>query len=298
VALGFIPSDAALLALQAGVVAAPRTPPKWGWIRRLRGWGWALVPLISIVGVIFTIRFVSDTARGLTYLAVVAVPPLAAAALAWACRPERRPSPLRVTGAVIWTVALFAMATGQGLVSHGAATLLSALSCVTLGVLLAAVAPAKWLKFGIVAMAAADVWLVASDLLQNPNTVLVTVQPAPVLGIHLPRLQSELFGSVSMGYGDLFIAAVFGAVLAAEGRRQWPAALLTLALAGIFDLLFLVVDELPATVPVALALIVMELSQRVWARRQRRPRRAPPAAVLDGQPASPGVVLRAERDRL
>jgi hypothetical protein len=240
----------------------------WHWIKRLRGWGWALVPVVSIVGVIFTIRFVSDTAKGLTYLAVVAVPPLAAAALAWACRPERRAGSLRVAGAVIWTLALFAVATGQGLISHGAATLLSALSCVTLGVLLAAVAPARWLKLGIVLMAAADVWLVASDLLQNPNSVLVTVHPAPVLGIHLPRLQSELFGSVSMGYGDLFIAAVFGAVLAAEGRRQWPAALLTFALAAIFDLLFLVINELPATVPVALALIVMELSERAWAHRR------------------------------
>jgi prepilin signal peptidase PulO-like enzyme (type II secretory pathway) len=230
------------------------------------------VPLVSIVGVIFTIRFVSDTAKGLTYLAVVAVPPLAAVALAWACRPEGRAAPLRVTAAVIWTGALFAMATGHGLVSHGAATLLSALSCVTLGVLLAAVAPAKWLKFGIVAMAAADVWLVASDLLQHPNSVLVNVQPAPVLGIHLPRLQSELFGSVSMGYGDLFIAAVFGAVLAAEGRRQWPAALLTFALAAIFDLLFLVVNELPATVPVALALLAMELSDRALVPRWRRRR--------------------------
>ena len=35
-------------------------------------------------------------------------------------------------------------------------------------------------------------------------------------------------------------------------------ALLTFAIAGVFDLLFLVIDELPATVPVALALIVME----------------------------------------
>ena len=59
-----------------------------------------------------------------------------------------------------------------------------------------------------------------------------------------------------MGYGDLFVAALLGAVLASEWRRQWQAALLTLVLAGAFDLLFFVVNELPATVPVALALIV------------------------------------------
>lgn len=266
-ALGFIPSDAGLLLLQAGVVAAPRTPPRWGWIRRLRGRAWAIVPLASIVGVIFTIRYVSDTAQGLTYLAVVAVPPLAAGALAWAAGPAGRISARRAAGAVVWAAALFAISSGHGPVSQSAGALLSALSCVTLGVLLAAVAPAGWLKWGIVAMAAADVWLVASDLLQQPNSVLVRAHPAPLLGVSLPRLQSEAFGTVSMGYGDLFIAALLGAVLASTGRPQWPGALLTLAFAAVFDLLFLVVNELPATVPVALALIALELADRMPALR-------------------------------
>lgn len=266
-ALGFIPSDAGLLLLQASVVAAPRTPPRWGWIRRVRGPMWAIVPLVSIVGVIFTIRYVSDTATGLTYLAVAAVPPLAAIALAWAARPEGRLTASRVTGAVVWAVALFAIASGRGLMSQTGGALLSALSCVTLGVLLAAVAPPGWLKLGIVAMAAADVWLVASDLLQHPNSVLVNAHPAPLLGASLPRLQSEAFGTVSMGYGDLFIAALLGAVMAAEGRSQWPAALLTLAFAAVFDLLFFFVNELPATVPVALALVVLEGWERVPALR-------------------------------
>ena len=268
-ALGFIPSDAGLLLLQAGVVAAPRRPPQAAWIRRLRGPVWAIIPLASIVGVIFTIRFVSDTAQGLTYVAVVAIPPLAAVALAWASRPEARVTPSRVVGAVVWTAALFAAGSGHGLVSQTSRSLLSALSCVTLGVLLAAVAPPGWLKLGIVAMAVADVWLVASDLLQQPNTVLVNAQPAPLLGAPLPRLQSEAFGTVSMGYGDLFIASLLGAVVASEDRSQWPAALLTLGFASVFDLLFFFVNELPATVPVALALVVLEVSDRVPALRPR-----------------------------
>ena len=45
-------------------------------------------------------------------------------------------------------------------------------------------------------------------------------------------------------------------------------ALLTLVLAGAFDLLFFVVSELPATVPVALALIVLELYARVSVARR------------------------------
>jgi hypothetical protein len=270
VALGFVASDASLLVLQAAVVAAPRTPPRAGWISRLKGPLWAAIPIASIVGVVFAIRFVSNTADVLTYLALGAVPLLAAAALAWAARPEGPVRAFRVTGAVIWTAALFATATGHGLLSQGAAALLSALSCVTLGVLLAAVAPLRWLKLGIVAMAAADVWLVASVILQHPNSLLVQAHPGVFLGAHLPRLQTEIFGGVSMGYGDLFIAALLGAVLAARGRPQWPAAVLTLAFAALFDLLFFVVSELPATVPVAATLIVLELSERAASADRRR----------------------------
>ncbi len=275
-ALGFISSDAGLLLLQASVVAAPRTPPRWRWTARLRSPAWGLVPVASIVGVIFAIRFLSDTATGLTYLALVAVPPLAAVALAWAARPEGRLSVLRVLSALGLTAVLFAIATGSGhsLGPEASASILSALACVTLGVLLAAVAPPRWLKLGILAMAVADVWLVASDLLQSPNTLLVTAHPAPFLGTHLPRLQSEVFGSVNMGFGDLFIAGLLGAVLAANRRPQWPAALLTLVLAGVFDLLFLVVNELPATVPVALALLVLEGWER-WSVSRARDRRPP-----------------------
>ena len=40
-----------------------------------------------------------------------------------------------------------------------------------------------------------------------------------------------------------------GAVLAAQWRRQWQAALLTFVLAAAFDLLFLVISKLPATGP-------------------------------------------------
>jgi hypothetical protein len=256
-ALGFIPSDAAMLALQAGVVAAPRRPPELALFKHVSGPAWAIIPIGSIIAVVFAIRYVSATATGLTYLALVAVPILAAAALGWACRGSR-------PWAAVLAVALFAAAWAdrKGLAGQGAAALLSALSCVTLGVLLAAVTPPRWLKVGIVAMAAADAWLVISDLLQAPNASLVAAAP----GGGLPQLQSELFGSVSMGYGDLFVAALFGAVLARERHRQGPAALLTLALAGLFDLLFLVLHELPATVPVALALVITE----GWAWRRRR----------------------------
>ena len=138
------------------------------------GPAWAIVPIASIVGCIFAIQYVSNTANGLTWLALIAVPILAAIALGGAARGGR------------WWLAplmlpMFALAwfDRHTLLGQGCATLLCALSCVTLGWLLAAVTPPGWLKLGILAMAVADSWLVLSDLLQAPNNTLVFAQPAP-----------------------------------------------------------------------------------------------------------------------
>jgi len=261
-ALPFIPSDGVAIALQAAIVAAPRPVRRLAIADRLRGPAWALVPIGSIVVVIFAIRYVNSTATGLTYLALVAVPPLAAVALGWGIRGARPWLALAV-------LPLFALAWAipTTLVGEGSAALLSALSCVMLGLLLAMVTPGSWLKAGIVLMACADTWLVVSDLLQRPNSELVAAAPAA----GLPQLQSVLFGTVSFGYGDLFVAALLGAVFVSSVRRQRSAALLTFALAAVFDLLFLVVNELPATVPVAAAVIVIEL----WDRRDVVARAAP-----------------------
>lgn len=273
-ALPFIPSDAAMLCVQAGVVAAPRRPPTFAWLAKVSGPVWAIVPIASIVGVVFAIRYVSSTATGITYLALVAVPLLAAVALGWAVRGSR---PWMALLAIPLFVAAWVLRTS--LIGEGAAALLSALSCVTLGVLLATVTPPGWLKLGIIAMAVADSWLVLSDLLQAPNATLVAAAP----GSGLPQLQSELFGSISLGYGDLFVAGLLGAVLAREGRRQWPMALLTLLVAGAFDLLFFWLNELPATVPIALALIIGE----AWTWQARRRDRA--AGARAGPAAAGGA---------
>jgi hypothetical protein len=74
-----------------------------------------------------------------------------------------------------------------------------------------------------------------------------------------------------MGFGDLFVAALVGCLLAApadgtkssvglgfSSRRQWVAAGLVAGLALGLDLLFFAVDELPATVPVAVALFLVQ----------------------------------------
>jgi hypothetical protein len=259
-------------ALVALAGALPIALPK-----RMHSKRWALVPPASVIAFVFVAGAAEEvSAQALTYLALLAVPLLAAAALAWLLRGRARPL------LALLAPALFALAWADrgGLAGETAALILSGLSCVALGVLLAAVTPPRWLAAGIVAMAVADTALVVSDLLQRPNNALNAAHPAA----GLPQLQSAVFGSAVMGYGDLFVAGVLGGLLAATlGRAgQLRGAGLTALLGLFFDLLFFLVDELPATVPVAAALIVVTLTRR------RRP-------SARGLPALPPEAVRAPR---
>ena len=148
-----------------------------------------MLPL-SIAVVVGAIALDSATADFLTYLALVAVPPLAALALAAIVRGARPPLALLVVPlfAVAWAVR-------GALGGQTAALALSALACVSLGWLLVCVVPARWLKLGIYAMAAIDAYLVGGDLLQEPNAVLNAAAPAA----GLPKLQLVYFGSAADG---------------------------------------------------------------------------------------------------
>jgi hypothetical protein len=274
----------ALLSLAQGVlVALPRSLGA-PWLTSLRGRRWAAIPPLSVIGFVFVARAAEHaSAQGLTYLALGAVPVLAALALGWLTRSAR---PLRA----LLVLPLFALAWVDrgGLAGEGAALILSALSCAALGVLLAAVTPPRWLAAGIVTMAVADTALVVSDLLQRPNDALNAARP--VAG--LPQLQSAVFGSAVMGYGDLFVAGVLGGLLAATVGRssQLRGAVLSAILALGFDLLFFLVDELPATVPVALALILMVLRRRLKSAGGPRARAAQaPVAAGTPRPRAPAA---------
>jgi hypothetical protein len=249
--LPFALSISVLSLVQALLVAAPRRAVS-PLLASLRSRSWALVLPLSIAVVVAAIALESAVASFLTYLALIAVPPLAALALAAIVRGGRPPLALLV-------IPLFALAwAAKGSLSGQTAALaLSALACVSLGWLLACVVPARWLKLGIYAMAAIDAWLVGSNLLQEPNAVLNAASPGG-----LPRLQFVAFGSAVMGFGDIFLAAVLGALLAADRRLQLTGAALAAVLCLGFDLLFFAVDQLPATVPIALALAVLEIVAR------------------------------------
>jgi hypothetical protein len=255
VTLSFWPSILLLSLAQGAVVAAPRA----GVIRSLRlpsGPRWSLVPAASVVGFVLIGRAAEHaSAEALTYLALCGVPLLAALALGWLAVPARPPWALAVLPAFA-----LAWAARGSLAGQAAALALTMLSCAALGAMIAAVTPPRWLAVGIVAMSVADAALVVAQLLQRPNNALNAAHPAA----GLPRLQSAVLGSATMGYGDLFIAGALGALLAGElGRSvQLRAAALTALFAIAFDVLFLVVDELPATVPVALTLIALIIVRR------------------------------------
>jgi hypothetical protein len=250
--LPFWLSIGVLSLVQALLVAAPK-PPIATLLKRLQSRWWALVLPLSIVVVISAIALDSASARFLTYLALVAVPPLAAAALAWLLRRARWELAL-----LVFPLFALAWAAKGSLSGQSAALALSALACVSLGWLTACVVPPRWLKLGIYVMAAVDAYLVGSDLLQGPNAVLNTASP----GADLPRLQLASFGSALMGFGDLFVAATLGALLAQNRRLQLRGAALAAVIGLSFDLLFFAVNELPATVPIALTLLCLQALQR------------------------------------
>jgi hypothetical protein len=285
----------ALLSLAQGALVAVPGSLRAPWLERRSGPLWAAIPPASVILFVLVAGAAERaSAQGLTYLALCAVPLLAALALGWLAWNAR---PLRAL--LVLPLFVLAWADRGGLAGEAAALVLSALSCVTLGVLLAAVTPPLWLAGGIVAMALADTALVVSEQLQRPNNALNAAHPAA----GLPRLQSAILGSAAMGYGDLFVAALLGALLAATAGRslQLGAAKLTALLALAFDLLFVLVNELPATVPVALTLTLLLAAHR-WrpSRRSspsqvREPVRARPSA---GQPAQARTQSPAAREAL
>src|SRR5690242_9627285 len=254
----FIAADAVLISAQASLVALPGAgvPP---WMRRFAGGWWALILPLSIAVVVGAIELIPETADALTWVALILIPPGAALALGWAMRGARWPY-----AALAAPLLILAWADVEGLAGDAAAAVLTALSCVTLGRILAGIVPVAWLKAGIVAMAIVDSILVFGNQLQAPNAVLNAAVPTP----GAPQLQYLDLHYASIGYGDVFVAGVLGGVLAVERRAQWPAAALVLLCSILWDLLFFHYDTLPATVPVAAALVILE--SRKWATRPRR----------------------------
>jgi hypothetical protein len=82
--------------------------------------------------------------------------------------------------------------------------------------------------------------------------------------VHGTVLDNAAIGSISIEYLDLLLAAVLGGIVAGHAIQRRAAVLVTMLAAG-YGMLLPVVDPLPATVPVALAVILLRwggLAQR------------------------------------
>ena len=109
-------------------------------------------------------------------------------------------------------------------------------------------------------MAILDAWLVFSNQLQGPAATLNAAVPAP----GLPQLQYLDVTWASMGYGDVFVAGLLGGILAGGTRKAAPRRaprLRPVLRSG--TLLFLHFNTLPATVPIAAAIAILELKKRL-----------------------------------
>lgn len=265
-AFGFLPyswNSVLLDVVQSALVALPAAGLP-ALVRRLAGGRvWSLIMPVSIVAVVAGLAVLPGAAITLTWLALLAVPVLAAATLGWGMHGAR---PLWAIAALPMLAVAIAFE-GETAGDVGA-LLLTSLSCVALARLLCGVVGADrggngavsgqtWVRAALVAMAVLDAILVFSSALEGPNATLNAAVPAE----QLPRLQFVTLGGASMGYGDVFVAAVLGAVLAAEGasrRIQVTAAVATFGASLVFSLLWAFdgISTLPATVPVAVVLLV------------------------------------------
>jgi hypothetical protein len=231
-------TQAALVA-RGGVRCVPKP------LQALRHPLFALVPLLALVGVVFWLRAAPEGADLLAKVALLAVPLLALVA-AWRTG--------RLALLVVVAMIVMTWRDGHSLAGQIAALGLIAASCTTLGALLVEVTPPRWLGAGIAATAAVDLVLVASGLLAPATLALDSAGVAE----SLPQLQRVELGPLTMGYADLFLPALVGALLATRVRTRRWVALLTFCFALAAGSIFLVADRLPATVPVALALLVVE----------------------------------------
>lgn len=269
-------SSVAQAALVAGA-AAGHTPVLPRPLRRLRlrHGVFALLPLLALVGVVVALRLWPDGADALAKIALVAVPVLALLTAV-------RIGPVAFGVAVAMVVVV--LGDGTSLAGQLSALGLIAGSCMLLGVLLVAVTPAHWLGVGILAMALVDLVLVVSGVLGPASDAL----NAAVAREGLPQLQRVELGPLTMGYGDVFLPALVGALLAARARpRIWVAGL-TLGFALAAGGVFLLVDRLPATVPVALALLVVEGTGAVVRRRRAAAERSGDAGIVVPWPTEAG----------
>jgi hypothetical protein len=256
----------AIALLEGALVALPKAHAL-DRLGRLRSPAWAAVlPGTIIVGT-FGLLALPSMAPELILLASVATPLLAGLAVLLVARGQRA-ALLSVGVAVALAAALM-----SGWLGQLSASTITALGCLPLGAAIARITPSRWVPVGVLAMCAIDATLLALGIGQ-PAMALIADATAHIRG---PVLNGAGIGSVSIDYPDLLLAAILGGVVAGHAI-QWRAAVLVATLAAGYGMLLPVVDPLPATVPIALAFILLR-----WGRLPQQWHMAPAASYVATQ---------------
>lgn len=241
---------------------------------RLR-WLW-IVPPVLFVALVLVLAAYPRSAGPLTAVAFVAVPvlaTLAAVRLAHGGRPAL---------ALVVPVLLVASLSGPGhLGGQIGITLLCALSAVALGAVLVRLGGARGVALGLVALTVTDIVLVNDGRVGAAGRALASAH----LG-HLPELSEVSLGTFTLGYGDLFVAGVAGAIAARRPRGQLGVAVLTVLFMLVESSLLAGDGPYPATVPVVAALLVGELAWRLRVARV-------PRVAVSVAPVAPAPVAEA-----
>lgn len=269
-----VSSCAALAAVQGMTVALPRV----GDGRPRMRWLWIVPPVLFVASVLL-LATRPASAGWMTGVATVAVPALALLA---AVRLARGSHP---AWALIVPVLLFAALSGPNHLSGQVGiTLLCALSAVALGAGLVQLGGVQGVVLGLVALSLADIVLVSDGSVEAAADALSNAS----IG-HLPELSHVALGTFTLGYGDLFVSGVAGAIAARRPGGQLRVAGLTMAFMLLESALLAGRGPYPATVPVVAALLVDEVAvwlRVLWLR----------ATAVSGSAAGAGVVALGGED--
>jgi hypothetical protein len=195
-------------------------------------------------------------APALVLIAFVATPLLAALATLGVVRGTR-------VALAIGALALMGMAIeGSGWVAQLAHTLLTALGCLAAGAILVRLVPRSLLPLSVLSMCAVDVVLLGFGVGQPAGSLMALAASH----VHTPVLDHASLGPISTDYPDLLLAAVLGSTLAGEARQRRAAVLVATLVAG-YGLLLPLTGALPATVPIAVAFVLLR-----WRPPRRRGR--------------------------
>jgi hypothetical protein len=200
-----------------------------------------LAPPAIFVAMVALLSQHPDSAQGVLQVATVGVPALAAIATKGLAG--------RGWPAIVTALLGVALLWSDELVGQVATLALLVLSCVAIGSLVPRLGHPAALAAGAAALALADVILI----LLGPVGAAADAMDSVRLG-HLPSFGEAVVGNVHMGYGDLAIAGIAGAIAARTPGGASRVGLLTLVLFLAEAALLAGPTAYPATLPVVGAL--------------------------------------------